>query len=308
MTNLKQTLLSLDFFEDNEYLDFYCALIEQNLNTVAIKNITEKHHIIQRKLFTLLNKDIDNSKTNLVNLTHFDHCKAHYYLCLCTKGKLKYSNQHSFMRMVKIKDRFENFDYELFLSEADKYNEIYEDFTKHQSKLNHDSCIKRGGGTTHGRHSYTNGVENIFAFECPEGWWPGRIVTKPNRTDEQKEKYREKCRERAADPKYRKNLQIALKRHYKNNPGSASGKIWITNEIEETYIDKNFELPEGWRYGRKKMPEEQRLKISQRQKGKKLGKHTCEKKMWIHNGAGQTLIPISKLNDYLSLGYIVGRL
>ena len=37
MENLKQKLLSLDIFIDNEYLDFYCTLIFNNLNNIKEK-------------------------------------------------------------------------------------------------------------------------------------------------------------------------------------------------------------------------------------------------------------------------------
>ena len=57
MINLKQNLLSLGFFVDNKYLDFYCTLIQENLTTPETKGLTEKHHIIQRKIYTILNND-----------------------------------------------------------------------------------------------------------------------------------------------------------------------------------------------------------------------------------------------------------
>ena len=46
MQNLKEKLLSLGIVEDNEYLDFYCTLIENNRDTKREKYKTQKHHII----------------------------------------------------------------------------------------------------------------------------------------------------------------------------------------------------------------------------------------------------------------------
>lgn len=170
MINLKQTLLNLGFFIDNEYLDLYCSLMNANLATVETKGLTEKHHIIQRKAYKLINESVDNTKANMVNLTHFDHCRAHYYLCLCTKDTLKYSNEYAFIKMVKIETRFDEFNFEDFCKDADRYNDIYSSFIQHQSELNAKSCQKRGGGTTAGRHCYTNGEKTIFAVECPDGY------------------------------------------------------------------------------------------------------------------------------------------
>ena len=70
---LKQKFLSLGIFLDNEYLDFYCSLITNNLQTKFQKNITEKHHIIQRAYYKNLGIAIDNSKENQRIATSFGH-------------------------------------------------------------------------------------------------------------------------------------------------------------------------------------------------------------------------------------------
>ena len=169
MKNLKEKLLSLGVFLDNEYLDFYCTLILKNKNTKFTKRVTEKHHIIQRSYYKLNGLEIDNSAENMVYLSHFDHCLAHYYLCECTTGRLKYSNEYAFIKMVKIESRFD-FDLEKFMKEADKYDEIYKSFCQHQADLNASACKKRGGGTIAGRKCFTNGEKTVFAVECPEGF------------------------------------------------------------------------------------------------------------------------------------------
>lgn len=222
---IKEKLLEYSqYFIDNEYLDLYCSLILDNLTTEYQKGKTEKHHIVQRKLYSLLNIKINNSKENLVNLSHFNHCLAHYYLCLCTTGTLKYSNQHSFMRMVHIKDRFEKFNFEEFLSKASEYDKIYKEFCENQSRLNYISCIKRKGGTIKGRHSYTNGEKNVFATECPEGFWPGRTVN-VNKSEEVLNKMRESAKKRCSDPNYIEQLRKGVKKFYESHSGSATGKV-----------------------------------------------------------------------------------
>lgn len=97
---LKQKLLSTGYFEDNEWLDKYCQLIIDNLETKKEKYKTEAHHILQVAYFKILTEKVDNSKENLVNLFYKDHILAHQYLALCTKGKLEISNIIAFNLMT----------------------------------------------------------------------------------------------------------------------------------------------------------------------------------------------------------------
>lgn len=91
--NLKEKLLSLGCFEDNEYLDFYCKLVEQNSTTKKEKHKTQLHHIIEKCYYKKHNLKVDNSKENLVYLLYKDHVIAHYYLALCSKDKYyKFAN------------------------------------------------------------------------------------------------------------------------------------------------------------------------------------------------------------------------
>ena len=65
---LKQELLLLGVFKNNEYLDQYVTLIKQNKDTKKEKFITEQHHIIPRVYYKYTGQDIDNSAQNLVHL------------------------------------------------------------------------------------------------------------------------------------------------------------------------------------------------------------------------------------------------
>lgn len=48
MNELKNTLLTLGIVVDNDYLDFYCNLIENSLQNKKIVSSTQKHHIIPK--------------------------------------------------------------------------------------------------------------------------------------------------------------------------------------------------------------------------------------------------------------------
>ena len=97
---MKEKLLSLNIFENNQYLDAYIKLIEENKETKKEKYKTAIHHIIPKAYFKKMNLLIDNSEDNLVNLLHKDHVLAHYYLTQCIVDKsLLHKLEHAFLSM-----------------------------------------------------------------------------------------------------------------------------------------------------------------------------------------------------------------
>ena len=128
MKNLKETLLSLDGFVDNEYLDKYVQLVERNKTTASKRCLTNRHHIIPRAWFSLNDKPVDNNPTNLVTLSYREHNLAHYYLCLCTKGKLLYANELA-LECLKSRDKLGEQNRKLIES-LPLYNIIYKDYLK----------------------------------------------------------------------------------------------------------------------------------------------------------------------------------
>lgn len=130
MRNIKETLLGCTGFVDNEYLSLYCRLIEQNGRTPVQPRVTNKHHIIPKAWFKLNNYMIDNSLSNLVNLRYREHVLAHYYLCLCTTGKLQYANELALICLVSRK-KLNTVDKHLVQS-LPLYNNIYEHYKYNQ--------------------------------------------------------------------------------------------------------------------------------------------------------------------------------
>ena len=245
LNNLKQELLGLDtLFIDNEYLDLYCSLIMYRGQPTTVKGLTEKHHIIQRAYYKQNNLPVNNSKNNLVILTHHDHCLAHYYLCLCTKSPYKYLNEHAFIKMVKIKDRFE-FDFDQFLLEATKYNDIYADFVLQQSERAKVRLATAKAGTA-GKHCYTDGMKYFYAYECPEGCWAANPQKGRKFSAETKTRMSAAAKQRYQDPCAREKISQSKL----GSKGTVNGKIWINDGIHERYITATSELPEGWQRGR----------------------------------------------------------
>lgn len=95
---------------DNEWLDKYLKIIEDNLSTKLDHTCTQSHHAIpvrtyynlttsnktdRKKALKIANNDPENIK---VNLLYKDHLLAHSYLTLCLdleQEQLKYEQQAS---------------------------------------------------------------------------------------------------------------------------------------------------------------------------------------------------------------------
>ena len=135
MLDLKQTLVNLKGFEDNEFLDQYCILIERHARTSKRARVTNAHHIIPKSWFKINNQEIDNSLINLVNLPYREHVLAHYYLCLCTVGKLQYANQLAFFCLITRKKKLNIVEKQL-VHNLPMYNNIYESYCKN-SKISY---------------------------------------------------------------------------------------------------------------------------------------------------------------------------
>lgn len=89
--NLKQIILATGCVVDNQFLDDYVNLIRNNLSTENISRVTQRHHFIPASAYATTNecsarnyanRDAQNFK---VNLTFYDHLKAHYLLIQCSK-------------------------------------------------------------------------------------------------------------------------------------------------------------------------------------------------------------------------------
>ena len=105
MNTLKNKLLSLDVFLDNEYLDKYIELVESNFYTKRETKKTQSHHIIPKCYFTLNSLDIDETPQNKVNLLYKDHVLAHCYIVLSAQEcQFKYYNYYALVHLLGHRD------------------------------------------------------------------------------------------------------------------------------------------------------------------------------------------------------------
>lgn len=113
----KQIFLNLGVFEDNKYLDFYLQLINNNLNNLK-QQYTQKHHIIPKCVSNYLNQPI-NKLT--INILYKNHILAHYYLCLCSKGCIKYKLENALFHLLNRKKEFN-------IEELDQLQSLYQHY------------------------------------------------------------------------------------------------------------------------------------------------------------------------------------
>lgn len=234
---LKNILIKLDYFIDNNYLELYCNLIVFNWYTPKIKFETQSHHVIPCYYYTLKygirrttsrremkQFDTDNYR---VNLKYKDHILAHYYLCFCTSGKLKKSMCNAFIRMVythpnlKVSINQEDVDkliQELQLSSVD---EIYALGRKHTDEWcrNHSKCLKGRPG-----HPNTKETREKISATLHRKCASGEII--------QSEETRKK-----------------KSRPGKSNPMYGSTYIWVNDGIKQYRWPKDKDIPANYKLG-----------------------------------------------------------
>ena len=111
ITDLKEKLLKLNIFLDNDYLNSYCELIFNNLETDKEKYKTQKHHVIPISYYkntfhckTKKEAEEYSAKNNnlIVNLHYCDHVIAHCRLVLCSKeNEFKYKMMCAAYKLLK---------------------------------------------------------------------------------------------------------------------------------------------------------------------------------------------------------------
>jgi len=313
---LKEKLLILGIVEDNEYLDKYCEIIENNRETKKEKFKTQSHHIIPRSYYKHCSLPIDNSKENIVNLTHSDHLLAHYYLNKC--ASVDWFKSLCLNSLIKMHRDFTNQDSTNYwkdytaLPGIETYNELVEEALKLRSKL------------YTGRIHINNGVvttiidKDKLDIYLEAGWQLGRIY---QMNEETKEKIASKLRgtHHEVSEETRKKIGEANKISLKGKKLSkervekirkrSSNCKWYNNGVENKFIPKDKVPPEGYQPG---------MILTNITKDEWITKVHAGRKPEDYNTTGGTIvindgkvnkhIKKEELNDYLKEGWKNGKL
>ena len=168
---LKEKLLDLGIFENNEYLDKYCDLIINNSNTSIQKGITNSHHIIPAYYFRFKKIPVDSSKKNMVNLIFTDHIKAHYYLEKCSVQEFKGKNIFAIFKLCGTdigKIQLEKLENNLDITQLLEDKPVY--FSEEHRKNLREGAKNRSSKNGHISESgYAGGVTGLKMIHNPEG-------------------------------------------------------------------------------------------------------------------------------------------
>lgn len=99
--------------------------------------------------------------------------------------------------------------------------------------------------TPKGSHWYTNGTKDIMAYECPEGFKPGRTNIDISGSNNPMFGKPSPTRGTHMSEESKKKLKESLKTLYSN-----IHRKWITDGTIEKLLDDNSDLPYGFVYGR----------------------------------------------------------
>lgn len=246
MQALKLKLLNLNMVQDNEYLDKYVNLIENNQLQEPIINNTQQHHIIPRWYFKHCQLSIDDSPDNLVNLFFKDHILAHYYLSLFTTGELRCAMRNAFLML-------NNFNPDLEMNKLDHYQLLYE-----------ETCLARQGVEPPNKGKPMNEEQKIKISNALKGRTYSLEIREKmrlaqlNMSPEKKAHIIEAAKNRNYKPSEETKLRqsIALQGHpvsqeAKKKIGAANkekllGGLWCNNGSEALYIRPGESIPEGY--------------------------------------------------------------
>ena len=188
---IKQKLLDLGVFKDNEYLDRYNDLIVKNKQTEKEKYITECHHIIPKVYYKYTKHRPDDSDENLVHLKYCDHVLAHCLLALSFSDEYLISasvdGAYAVLNSFDIYSSLEEF--------VAEYEEV-KDILKCNHFISKDQKAKLSTISSNSRW-YNNGVQETFSRVCPNGWVAGRLPVSKQMV--------EKTRKRSSNSKWYNN-------------------------------------------------------------------------------------------------------
>lgn len=327
---LKEKLLNTELFIDNEYLDKYVELIENNKETEKQKCKTQRHHIIPRVMCKINNYEFVDDDSNLVNLLYKDHILAHYYLCLCVKDEqLKYKMFISMNYMIGNAKTYGNIELNDFKCSLDGYQTLYEEMKviqgsiMSQQMLGHktsDETKSKISNSNSGRvyinkDGVVRSVElcDLELFES-NGWNKGNPNCQKRNT------------RKGSVVLNKDNVEIYIEKEFVDeyisngwSVGRSESHKESTKKSTQKYYDsltKEQKIEKYASYGMlgKKCSNEHREKISKANKGRKISeeqklKNSLNKRGTIHmtNGVVDVMIKPEFESEYLQKGFYRGR-
>ena len=302
--DLKRKLLSIGIVEDNEYLDKYCDLISVNFFNKKKKFKTQSHHIIPTHYFKKNNLDVDNSSLNKVNLLHYQHFMAHYYLYKCSVNEYKYFNAIAVQFVLnnsKYKNNIDKLSDDEIIKVGDEYQEIQEYIT-HENSIRYTG-VKHSEDRKYNSYQYiwiNNGIKATripITDEIPEGYHRGR----PPFSEEVCKNMSES---KKGIPSPNKGKKLSEKQKQALREGWLS--YWSIEENRIKDHNRKVGRPQSLESNEKRskalkgghISEEQKKQISQNNSGRK----------YVWKDGVQKFVKGCEVEEYLNNGWILGRI
>ena len=315
---IKERLLTLGIVEDNEYLDKYCKLIEANLSTKKEKFKTQSHHIVPRSYYTHHQMQVDNTKNNLVNVSHKDHVLAHYYLLNCSKTTwFRSSCLNALIKMFRDFKNINSTNYYKYSEDVlspilDEYDSMVEESLKLRSALYTGRVFINDGVVT-------KTINPVYLDDyIKRGWQLGRLY---QISEETKERIASKIRgtHHETSEETRRKIgeanRIALKGKKLSKERvdrireRSRNRAWYNNGVKNIFIPKDTEPPEGFVRGMINTRISKEEWIAKVHAGRTSEDYnTTGGTIVVNNGVTNKHISPEELEYYLKEGWIRGKL
>lgn len=273
---LKNRLLSIPEFIDNEYLKLYCELIIKNQKREYIKFETQSHHIVPRAYFKEKQISIDDSENNIVILTFSDHVLAHYYMVMCIKeSRLRYKMLCALIFLHGNIQNIENVNESLITQNIQK---IYSDKkaatakyrTGSKNKPMSEIGRKNISEAQKGRVPWNKGLQMSDEHKQKlKNVWKGR--PKSDKWRESRKGHKNKASVETKEKIRQKLIGHEVSKETRDKIGKVNkGKKWMNNGDVEIYVTPEyFEYykMQGYVFGRNPSS---KIKIKKNKKSKKI--------------------------------------
>lgn len=260
---LKETLLSTAVIENNEFLDQYITLINNNKQTQKEKYKHQRHHIIPQSYYKMNKLEIDNSQNNLVYLTHYDHLLAHYLLYKCSIYPFK---QHCALSCKYIIGSMQVSIDEIPFLNNDEYNRMIEESIMYTSEKTVGHTMSEDSKRKLSRLARDRMLGSTRSQETR------KKISESHRGKKASEAAKAKMSRNHADVSGDKN--------------PAKGRHWFNNGVSRLYLKDSDIVPEGFVRGNLPKSADETAKRKESLKGKNTWGRTFH---WFNNGTIETM-------------------
>lgn len=255
---LKQKLLETSLIEDNMFLDQYIKLVNDNRQIEKEKYKHQKHHVIPQAYYRMKNLPVDNSRSNVVYLTHYNHLLAHYLLYKCSVYPLK--QQCALACKFIFGSTGVTISEIPFLNELE-YNKMVEESIRYTADKTTGHTLSEAARLKLGKLARDRMLGTTRSVETR------KKISESHKGKKVSEATKEKMSKNHRDVKGDKN--------------PAKGRHWFNNGVTRLYLKDSDPVPEGFVRGN--LPKS--LEETAKRKESLKGKNTWAKNShWFNNG------------------------